>query len=99
MKHENKVTLSIYVKNITALVYEPETKKVEERTVTFYNERVPSENVLIKELKEEYKVNVIDILSITDNKELSGLYEMPHVDFVKFGKRTGDVREKKVKEW
>ena len=97
MKHENYVTLSIYVKNIECLCYDKESKTVVEKVFTFYNERVPSDNILKKELSEYHNITVIDILSVSDNKELSGTYKMSHSDFLVKAERIGDVRGHKEK--
>lgn len=97
MKHENNVTLSIYVKNINCLCYDKETKTVIEKAFTFYNERVPSDNILKKELSDFYNVTVIDILSVTDNNALSGTYKMTHADFLAKAERIGEVRGHKEK--
>lgn len=97
MKHENSVTLSIYVKNIECLCYDKSTKTVVEKVFTFYNERVPSDNILKKEISEYYNVTVIDILAVTDNNELSGTYKMSHADFLTKGERIGEVRGHKEK--
>lgn len=96
MKHENTMTISIYVWELNCLCYDKETKTTEERTMCFCNEKLPSDSILCKELSEESGLRVIDIL---DRKlsEKTGLYKVPHRDLVIYGERIGDVREKKTK--
>lgn len=98
MKHENSVTLSVYVNDVTCKVYDEVSDTVTEKTYQYHKEKMPSDNILKKDIEESTGDSVLKVKIIAPNKELSGLYEMSHEDFIKYGKRIGDVREKKEKE-
>lgn len=98
MKHENNVTLSVYVNDITCKVYDEKADTVTEKTYLYHKEKTPSETILKKEIEEKFGDTVLKVKSISLNNELSGLYEMTHEEFIKYGRRIGEVREKKVKE-
>ena len=92
MKHENTTTISIYVNDIVGLAYDKESKSVIEKTYQFYNEKLPSDEVLKADIKEEYGDIIIDIISKTLNEKLSGTYKVSHRGFASAGERVGDVR-------
>lgn len=89
---DNNTTISIYVQKITALVYDKESKGVSEKTYFLYNEKCPSDEVLKKEIKEQFNDTVIDILSVELDKELSGTYKLSHRTFSEVGEKVGEVR-------
>jgi len=96
MKHENTLTVSLYIWEVNCLCYDKETRTTEEKTMNFCNEKLPSDAILMKELSEASGLKVIDIL---DKKlsEKTGLYRIPHREIAIYGERIGDVREKKAK--
>lgn len=98
---DNNTTISIYVQKITALVYDKENKGVSEKEYSLYNEKTPSEEILKKEIKEQYNDTVIDILSVELDNEKSGTYKLSHRLFAEYAVKVGDVRghaNKKEKE-
>lgn len=88
---DNFTTISIYVQSITALVYDKESKGVCEKMYDLYNEKAPSDEILKKEIKEQFNDTVIDILSVSLSP-LSGTYKLSHRDFAFYGQRVGEVR-------
>lgn len=94
MEHESKVTLSIYVHEITFLAYDKETKQTSEYVFDYYSYRLPNNKVLIKELSELFGVTALDIVK-TEMSPLSGVYEMPHRTFLSNGVWKSAPRKRK----
>ena len=92
MKHENTTTISVYVNDIVGLAYNKETKSVEEKVFHFYGEKLPSDEILKADIKEEYGDIIIDIISKSLNEDLSGTYKLSHRDFANNGEKVGAVR-------
>ena len=89
---DNNTTISIYVQNVTALVYDKASRTTSEKSYFIYNEKAPSEEIIKKEVKEEYGDIIIDILSIELDTEKSGCYKLSHRVFASVGEKVGEVR-------